>query len=48
MAVDPQALVRDKTRARGHLARIGGNLRDVNLRIARYVGKVRQVHQEFN
>ena len=47
MAVDPQALVRDKTRARDHLARIGGNLSDVNLRIAHHGGNIRQVHQEF-
>jgi hypothetical protein len=48
MAVDPQARVGDKTRARDHLARICGNLRDFNLRIARYAGNVRQVYQEFN
>ena len=47
MAVDPQALVRDKTRARNHLARIGGNLRDVNLWIANHNGNTRQVHKEL-
>ena len=47
MAVDPHALVGDKTRARDHLARIGGNLSDINLRIARHSGNIRQVHEEF-
>ena len=47
MAVVPQALIRDKTRARDHLARIGSNLRDVNLWIANHGGNIRQVHQEL-
>ena len=45
MAVDPQAPIGDKTRASDDLARIGGNLSDVNLRIARHGGNIRQVDQ---